>query len=62
MTVPQVAASPMTREQFEQFLSSIRFGIAVRAPYNIVACQCGDINCHGWRLVARRSQPKRRTT
>lgn len=41
----------MTREEFERFLQTIRYGITVASPYDIVKCTCSDINCHGWRLV-----------
>jgi len=49
----------MTRAQFVKFLASVRFGIAIRGPYDIRSCRCRDVNCHGWRLVARRQQPKK---
>lgn len=42
-----------TREEFEAFLLHQRVHIYV-APYEIQACDCRDINCRGWRLVAVR--------
>ncbi len=42
----------MTREQFEQWLGTQRMSIYVD-PYVIEPCSCGDINCKGWRLVAK---------
>jgi hypothetical protein len=48
----------MTREEFDQFLSWIKSSITVRRPYKVVECACGDINCHGWRVVPRRASKK----
>jgi hypothetical protein len=50
----------MTHGEFERFLSWIRFSITVRQPYKVVQCTCGDINCHGWRIVPRRASKKQR--
>jgi hypothetical protein len=51
----------MTRAEFEDFLidrldtlsglSGRRGQILVPAPYVVVECGCGDVNCHGWRIV-----------
>ena len=43
--------SRWTREQFETFLRDARVPIFV-SPFLIVGCDCADIACHGWRLVA----------
>jgi len=49
-----------TREEFEQFLKR-RYGgappIVAAAPWTIVACDCGDVNCHGWRIVGEKRCP-----
>jgi hypothetical protein len=53
-TVPQLV---MTRAEFEAFLwapSGPMSAAFVRFPFDIVPCDCGDVNCHGWRLVERR--------
>jgi len=42
----------LTKEQFEQWLGTQRMSIYVD-PYVIKPCSCGDINCKGWRLVAK---------
>jgi hypothetical protein len=40
----------LTREAFEQFIAAAR--ISVSRPCSVVPCNCGDLNCRGWRLVA----------
>lgn len=56
----------MTREQFESFVTGLtghRGGsngpllVYVEPPYDVVPCDCGDLNCHGWRFVERRGAP-----
>lgn len=44
------ANSVWTRADFETWLRDARVKIYVD-PYEIIACHCGDVNCHGWRLV-----------
>jgi hypothetical protein len=49
----------MTRAEFEAFLWPAHgptVPIYIRPPFDIVPCDCGDVNCHGWRLV----EPQRR--
>jgi hypothetical protein len=46
----------MTRLEFEAFLwqrNGPMSAAFVRFPFDIVPCDCGDVNCHGWRLVER---------
>ena len=45
----------MTRTEFEDWFSKQRGDLYVRAPYDLVPCACGDVNCHGWRFVERRT-------
>lgn len=62
----------MTREEFERFAVDdrrnvqsragvfIRKGrILLRPPYDVVPCECGDLNCHGWRVVELRPETLR---
>ena len=57
----------MTREEFEVFAVDDRRIVAskagvftrhgcivVRPPYDLQPCTCGDVNCHGWRVVELR--------
>jgi hypothetical protein len=51
------AAHRMTREAFERFLlerGRSRPRIVVDPPWAIVACDCDDVNCRGWRLLEAR--------
>lgn len=41
----------MTRAEFERFIVDSNVRVYVPWPYLIVACGCGDCNCHGWRFV-----------
>jgi len=46
----------MTKAEFEAFLLGVatRDGslkVYVAPPYTVVRCDCGDVNCHGWRFV-----------
>lgn len=43
----------MTRAEFERFLASQRSRSHVDGVTSIVACNCGDVNCHGWRLIPK---------
>lgn len=43
----------MTREEFERFLAQGQTTIHVD-PYDVVPCNCSDVNCKGWRLVQPR--------
>jgi hypothetical protein len=45
----------MTRAEFERFIATAQTKLFVRSPYALVPCQCGDINCHGWRFVEVRA-------
>jgi len=46
----------MTRVEFERWFAARKNrALYVRSPYQIVACHCGDVNCHGWRFVEVRS-------
>jgi len=40
----------MTLAEFARWLVDSRVAVVVK-PYRIVACACGDANCHGWRLI-----------
>lgn len=47
-----------TREEFDQFLQrniSGHYGgapmIFVPPPWKVEPCDCGDVNCRGWRVV-----------
>lgn len=52
----------LSRAQFADFMAGERgqrsgganapVQVLVPAPYAIVPCTCGDVNCHGWRFVA----------
>ncbi len=41
----------MTRDEFEHWAIENHIRLMVPAPYRLVPCACGDINCHGWRFV-----------
>ena len=43
-----------TREEFEWWLGRNHAAIYLY-PYDIAPCGCGDINCHGWRLIPAKS-------
>lgn len=57
----------MSRAEFETFAVerrgsspltglSLRKGlIVVRSPYELQPCTCGDVNCHGWRIVEQKN-------
>lgn len=46
----------MTRKAFEQWVTDSFVRVTARRPYQIVPCQCGDVDCHGWRFIeVRRS-------
>jgi hypothetical protein len=59
--VRAIPNSPMTRHEFDRFLTdqgesrsgvSQRHGrICLAPPYVVIDCVCGDVNCHGWRIV-----------
>jgi len=40
----------MTRDEFIAWLSSSKTDVYVK-PFRVEPCACGDMNCHGWRLV-----------
>jgi hypothetical protein len=42
----------MTRRDFELWRKAKRIAVYVW-PYAVAPCTCGDVNCHGWRLVQR---------
>ena len=45
----------MTFPEFEWWIRFCSVDVHV-APYQNLACACGDVNCHGWRL-ARAERP-----
>jgi hypothetical protein len=49
----------MTRTEFDTFLGRQRIPIMVAPPYDLVPCGCGDVNCHGWRLLELRPTARR---
>lgn len=40
----------LPREVFEQWIVRNADRVQIE-PFEIVPCACGDVNCHGWRLV-----------
>lgn len=42
----------MTIEEFMKFAAEGGIDVRVAAPHTIVPCRCGDVNCHGWRIVS----------
>jgi hypothetical protein len=40
-----------TRDRFAAWLVSTGVPVFLEAPYELTPCACGDVNCHGWRLV-----------
>jgi hypothetical protein len=51
-------APTWTRDRFEAWLRSKEAPATVIAPpYRIEPCTCGDLNCHGWRLVPVTGEP-----
>jgi hypothetical protein len=47
-----------TRDRFRTWLTSTGVPVCVEAPYELAPCTCGDVNCHGWRLVPVDQQPR----
>lgn len=45
--------SIMTRAQFIAFVAPLIAEDVERTSYDVVPCDCGDLNCHGWRVVER---------
>jgi hypothetical protein len=43
----------MTRAEFEAWFGKQRNDVYVRPPYELAPCDCGDLNCHGWRFIRR---------
>jgi hypothetical protein len=41
-----------TRDRFQSWLRKTGGPVHVEPPYELAPCRCGDVNCHGWRLVA----------
>ena len=43
----------MTRDEFLRFITerNVTVRVYVREPYLLTSCECGDVNCHGWRFV-----------
>jgi hypothetical protein len=41
----------MSLDEFRDWLFSTKADIRVN-PNEIRPCTCGDVNCHGWRLVS----------
>ena len=42
----------LTIEEFEQFIDVNYVRVLAPDPCHVIPCDCGDINCHGWRFVA----------
>jgi hypothetical protein len=42
----------MTEAEFRRWAIANVVRPLVPAPCRLVACACGDLNCHGWRFVA----------
>jgi hypothetical protein len=40
-----------TRDRFQAWLRKTGGPVYVEPPYALAPCTCGDVNCHGWRLV-----------
>jgi len=49
MTYPKPAV--WTRERFLLWLTATCAPILADPPYDLAPCTCGDVNCHGWRVV-----------
>jgi len=54
----------MTRAEFEWFAAVGALNargrngpvrIYTQPPFDLTPCECGDVNCHGWRFVERRA-------
>lgn len=45
----------MTKDAFVAWLGSSCRAVLFTGPYDVEPCECGDVNCHGWRLVPRGS-------
>lgn len=41
----------MTRAAFITWIAEAKLWPEKPEQYEIVACACGDVNCHGWRFV-----------
>ena len=46
-----------TRDRFVAWLTAAGVPVFVQ-PYASAPCTCGDVNCHGWRLVPVADQPQ----
>jgi hypothetical protein len=45
----------MTEEAFRRWALANQIRPLWPPPCRLVACACSDLNCHGWRFVAERS-------
>jgi len=52
----QMPARLMTRAAFEWWVNVNAIDVVIAKPH-LEQCDCGDINCHGWRFVACRAIP-----
>lgn len=48
---PFPRARLMTMEEFERWAIDNSIRPMVAPPYRLIECDCGDINCHGWRFI-----------
>lgn len=53
MPAIKVKQDLMTRAEFEHWLASSQPGLYDEGRDRLVACHCGDVNCHGWRIVRK---------
>ena len=51
MVMRESLPQQMTKSQFVAWLKEGRSPVYVW-PAIVVPCNCGDVNCHGWRLVS----------
>ncbi len=41
----------MTLDEFSDWIATAQPGAFVEGRTAFQACRCGDVNCHGWKLV-----------
>lgn len=51
MPQPKAKQVLMNLDAFVEWLERTQPGAFVEGKTGIQACHCGDINCHGWRVV-----------
>jgi hypothetical protein len=47
----------MTRQAFLEAFAADTSRVTVREPFIVERCECGDVNCHGWKFVAVEEEP-----